>query len=320
MLKYVVKRLLQAIPLLILISLLTFLIINLAPGDPVSFFVNPEKASRLGPEYLARIKHELGLDQPLHIRYFKWFWNTVQGNLGESFFQQRSVWAILWEALPNSIILAFVAEIFALIVAIPAGIISALKRNSVMDYIFSTISFVGMSLPTFWFGLMLILLFSLKLGWLPTDGMRENFDQFVFMDRLKHIIMPAIVLGMSSMAANMRYMRSSMLEVIRQDYIRTARSKGLAERKVILKHALRNALLPIITLLGFVIPTLFSGAAITETIFSWPGIGRIVVNATFENDYPLVMGDLLVISVMVVLGSLIADLLYAVADPRIKYE
>lgn len=320
MLKYTLKRILQAIPLLIIISILTYLIINLAPGDPTAFFINPEKASRLGPDYVANIKHHLGLDQPLYIRYFKWLGNVLRGDFGESFFEQRSVMSILWEALPNTIILSLVAEIIALIVAIPAGIICALKRNSIWDYIFSTISFIGMSLPTFWFGLMLILVFSLKLGWLPTAGMRENFDAFVFTDRLRHIILPAIVLGMGGMAANMRYMRGAMLEVIRQDYVRTARSKGLSEKVVIVKHALRNALIPIVTMLGFSIPGLFSGAAITETIFAWPGVGRIAIEAVFANDYPLVMGNFMIIAVMTVVGSLVADLLYAVVDPRIKYE
>lgn len=317
MFKYILKRILQAIPLLIIITMITFVIINLAPGDPIYMFINPETASSVDVE---AIRHNLGLDQPLPIRYIRWLGSLLKLDLGTSFLHSRPVWELIKERIPATLTLALVATIFSFIVAIPAGIISALKRNTPIDYFFSTISFIGVSLPSFWFGLMLILLFSLKWGVLPSGGLRENFEQFVFMDRLKHIILPAIVLGTGSMASKMRYMRSSMLEVIRQDYIRTARSKGLSERKVIFKHALRNALLPIITILGLIIPGLLSGAAITEQIFSWPGIGRLAVEATFMRDYPVMMGTTIVSSVLVVLGSLIADILYAVADPRIKYN
>lgn len=317
MFKYIVKRILQAIPLLIIISIISFLIINLAPGDPVYMFINPETASSVDIE---NIRRNLGLHLPLPIRYIRWLASLLRLDLGVSFLHSRPVWDLIVERIPATLSLALVSTIFSFIVAIPSGIISALKRNTPIDYFFSTISFIGVSLPSFWFGLMLILLFSLKWGILPSGGMRTNFEQFVFLDRLKHIILPSIVLGMGSMASKMRYMRSSMLEVIGQDYIRTARSKGLAESKVIFKHALRNALLPIITILGLIIPGLLSGAAITEQIFAWPGIGRLVIEATFMRDYPVMMGTTIVSSVLVVIGSLIADILYAVADPRIKYN
>lgn len=317
MLKYIVKRIVNAIPLLILITLIGYFIINAAPGDPVNMFINPEKATKIDVE---RIREAMGLNKPIYARYFIWLGNIFKGNLGDSYFHSRPVLDMLKEAIPNTLVLGIAATILAVVVAIPAGIISAIKRNSFWDYIFSTISFIGVSLPAFWFGLMLILIFSLKLGWLPTSGMRENFDQFVFMDRLKHLILPAIVLGMGSMAQYMRFMRGAMLEVIRQDYVRTARSKGLSERIVIFKHTLRNALLPMVTLFGFLLPGLFSGAAITETIFSWPGIGRIMIEASFTRDYPVMMGDMLMIGTLVILGSLLADVLYAVADPRIKYD
>lgn len=317
MAKYIVKRILQAIPLLILISIITFLIINLAPGDPATMFINPE---HMGKVDVNMIRHNLGLDKPLYIRYFIWLGGLLKGDFGTSFFRNRPVWDLLMEALPNTIILSVVSIIISTLVAIPAGIISALKRGSFWDYFFSTISFIGVSIPVFWFGLMLLLVFGAKLQWFPIGGMRENYEHFVFMDRLRHIILPAIVLGMGGMAQDMRYMRSAMLEVINQDYIRTARSKGLSEKIVIWKHAFRNALLPLITLFGFMIPGLISGAAITESIFAWPGIGRIVVEANFTRDYPIIMGELVFVSVLVVLGSLIADILYAVADPRIKYD
>lgn len=317
MFKYIIKRILDAIPLLIIVSILSFLIINLAPGDPVNMFINPETATQA---QLEAVRANLGLDKPIYIRYFLWLKNVVRFDFGTSFLHSRPVWDLIKEKIPATLSLALVATIISFLVAIPAGIISALKKNTAVDYFFSTISFIGVSLPSFWFGLMLILLFCLKLRWLPTGGMRENFDEFVLIDRIKHLILPSIVLAMGSMAAKMRYMRSSMLEVIRQDYIRTARSKGLSEKIVIFKHALRNSLLPIITMLGFIIPSLLGGAAITETIFSWPGLGRLAVEANFMRDYPVLMGTTMVSAVLVILGSLIADILYAVADPRIKYN
>lgn len=317
MLKFIIRRLIQAIPLLFIISIISFSIIVLAPGDPVYMFISPDKASS---QNLEALRHELGLDKSIPERYIKWIGDILKGDMGNSFAYGRPVKDILFEVLPNTIILALAAEIFAFVLAVPAGIISAIKRNTPWDYAFSTISFIGVSLPTFWFGLMLILVFSLKLGWLPTAGMRANYEQFVLMDRIRHLILPTLVLGMGHMASIMRYMRASMLEVINQDYVRTARSKGLSERLVIFKHALRNALIPIITLIGFTIPGLFSGAAMTETVFSWPGMGRLVIDATFMRDYPVILGDLVLSSVTIIAGSLIADILYAVADPRIKYD
>lgn len=317
MLKFIIRRLIQAIPLLVIISIISFAIIMLAPGDPVYMFVSPDKASS---QNLDVLRHELGLDKSIPERYIKWVGDILRGDMGSSFAYGRPVKDMLLEALPNTIILALAAEIFAFLLAIPAGIISAIKRNTPWDYTFSTISFIGVSLPTFWFGLMLILVFSLKLGWLPTAGMRANYEDFVLMDRIRHLILPTLVLGTGNMASIMRYMRASMLEVINQDYVRTARSKGLTERLVIFKHALRNALIPIITLIGFTIPALFSGAAMTETVFSWPGMGRLVIDATFMRDYPVILGDLVLASVTIIAGSLIADILYAVADPRIKYD
>ncbi|KRQ87316.1 Glutathione transport system permease protein GsiC [Caloramator mitchellensis] len=316
MFKFIIKRILHAIPLLLIISVISFFIIQLAPGSPVNMFINPEVASPIDVEM---VKKNLGLDKPIYVQYLIWLKNVLKGDFGTSFLHSRPVMELIMERLPNTLILALVATIISFLIAIPSGIISAIKRNSAYDYAFSTLSFIGVSLPSFWFGLMLILLFSLKLRLLPSGGMRSNFDEFVLSDRLVHLILPSAVLAMGSMASKMRYMRSSMLEVINQDYIRTARSKGLSERIVIYKHALRNALLPIITMLGLIIPGLFSGAVITETIFSWPGLGRLAVEATFMRDYPVIMGVTMFSSALVVIGSLIADILYAIVDPRIKY-
>ncbi len=315
--KFLIRRLIQALPLLLIVTIITFIIINLAPGDPVYMFVSPDQMDKAN---LDLVRRELGLDKPLHIRYLVWLGNVLRGDFGKSFFYQRPVMEVLLESLPNTLVLALSATIFSFAVAIPAGIISAIKRNTPIDYFFSTISFIGVSLPSFWFGLLLILFFSLRLGWFPTAGMQSlDVKGPVILDRLKYIVLPTIVLGMGSMASKMRYMRSSMLEVIRQDYVRTARAKGLSGFVVITKHALRNALLPVITLLGLIIPGLVGGAVIVESIFGWPGIGRIAITASFNRDYPLMMGNLMLTSTMVILGSLIADLLYAVADPRIKY-
>lgn len=317
MLKFTIKRILQAIPLLFIVTIITFLIINLAPGDPIYMFIDPESAKSVNVEAL---RHTLGLDRPLHMRYLIWVKGLVSLDFGVSFLQRRPVLEMILQTLPATAILASFSIIISFVLAIPTGIISALRRNTVVDYLFSTISFIGVSIPSFWFGLMLILLFSLRLGWLPSSGMRENFDQFVAIDRLRHIILPGMVLALATMATKMRYMRSSMLEVVRQDYIRTARSKGLSENKVIYKHALRNALLPIITLLGFLIPSLVGGAVVVETVFGWPGMGRMIVASTFARDYPVIMGTTIFSSTLVIIGSLIADILYAVADPRIKYN
>lgn len=317
MLKYTIRRILEAIPLVFIVTIIAYLIINLAPGDPVNMFINPETSSPMDVEM---IRISLGLDKPLPVRYAIWMKGVLTGDLGVSFQHAEPVSKLIMERLPNTLTLGISAMILSFAVSIPAGIFSAIKRNTWVDYFFSTVAFIGISLPGFWFGLMLILLFSLKLQWLPSGDMRSNFETFELADRLQHLILPTIVLGMGSMAGQMRYMRSSMLEVIRQDYIRTARSKGLAENVVIFGHALRNAMLPIITLMGLVIPGLFSGAVITEQIFSWPGMGRLGIEATFTRDYPLQMGVMLMGAVLVIVGSLAADIGYAIADPRIKYN
>ena len=317
MFKYILKRVLQAIPLLFIVSIISFTIINLAPGDPVAMFINPETSD---PVDVEAIRISLGLDKPIPVRYVKWVSRVVVGDFGKSMQHSRPVLEMIGERVPNTLILAVTATTLSFLIAIPAGIISAVKRNSIFDYICSVVAFIGTSLPGFWFGLMMILVFSLKLGLLPSGGMRENYNEFVLIDRIRHLILPSIVMGMSTMASKMRYTRGSLLEVLRQDYVRTARSKGLAENVVIVKHALRNALLPVITLLGFIIPGLLGGAVITETIFSWPGIGRMATDAVFMRDYPVIMGVNLMGATMVIVGSLLADVLYAVADPRIKYH
>lgn len=317
MLRYILRRVLNAIPLLFLITIITYLVINLAPGDPVRMFINPEAKTQIDP---AILRAQWGLDKPFLVRYLIWLGNVLRGDLGVSFFHGKPVMDVLWDALPNTIILSLASLVLSLAIAIPIGIYSAVKRNSVFDYIFSTFSFLGVSIPGFWLGLMCILLFALKLQWFPTSGMREVYDHVDLMDRLRHLVLPTIVLGTGTMAGDMRYMRSAMLGAITQDFVRTARAKGASENRVILKHALRNALLPMATSIGFMIPSLFSGAAAVEILFAWPGLGRVLMQANFTRDYPIIMGELILFSLMVIIGSLASDVLYAVVDPRIKLD
>jgi peptide/nickel transport system permease protein len=288
-----------------------------APGDPTDIYFMVEDAGSVDISY---IKEYLGLDQPYYIQYLKWLKALVlDGNLGFSFQDNRPVMEKIVERIPATLTLMGTGILISFIFAIPMGIYAAVKRNSWFDYLTMGYVNLGLAVPSFWIALMALLVFSLKLDLFPAGGMRENYDQFDLLDRLRHLILPACVLAFGIMASKTRYMRSSMLEVIRQDYIRTARAKGLSERKVIFKHALRNALLPIITILGFQLPNMFAGSLFIENIFAWPGLGRLAYEAIFLRDYQTILGTTMFVSVMVVIGNLIADVLYAVVDPRIQY-
>ncbi len=337
MVGYLIRRILGAIPLLLGILTLIFFIIHIAPGDPTARFINPN----VSPRVIEQMRHNLGLDQPLHIQYFKWLWSFIRGDFGMSFGQQQPISQILPGILWNTLQLTLVALVMIFVVGMLIGIVQAVRQYSLADNVLSFVALFFYSMPSFWFALMLILVFSLWmnqviienpgmgrwLGWLqfPASGMTSVGYEFMspwgkFVDRFKHIILPAVALGIGNAAGVARYMRGSMLEVIHQDFIRTARAKGLSERKVIFRHALRNALIPIITLLGLYLPFLFSGAVLVETIFGWPGMGRAIVDAILQRDYPMVMATSFVIAAMVVLGNLISDVLYAVVDPRIRTE
>jgi peptide/nickel transport system permease protein len=319
MLAYTIRRSLQSIPLLFIISIITFMLMTLAPGDPTAMFENPEASSR-GAQDFSVIREKLGLDQPIYIQYAKWLKLVVlEGNMGYSFEDSRPVLEKIIERIPATFVLMGTATILSFIIAMFIGILSAIKKYSVTDSIFTFSSFFGISVPTFYLALIGILFLSSKLGWFPVSDMRSNFDTFDLKDRLYHLILPSFVISFGLVAQFSRYMRSSMLEVIKQDYIRTARAKGLPNWKVILKHALRNAMLPMITLIGLELPSLFAGAFITENIFAWPGMGRLSINAIFIRDYQIIMGVTMVTAALVVLGNLIADILYAVVDPRIQY-
>ena len=324
---YVLRRLIGAIPLLLGIATIIFFVLNLAPGDPTSFYFNPN----VPPEIIEQMRRNLGLDQPLYIQYFKWLTSFVTGDFGHSLAQSRPVADIVFEALPNTLMFTGIALVLVFVFGMFIGVLQAVKQYSIFDSTSSVVSLFFYSMPSFWLALMLVLIFSLKAhvwGWpiaLPATGMMSVDYEFMsmgekIMDRIAHLILPVGTLTLALAAGVARYMRGQMLEVVRQDYIRTARAKGLSERTVIMKHALRNSMLPVITLLGLYLPFLFSGAVLIEMIFAWPGMGRIMVDAIFQRDYPLVMATSFVFAVIVIAGNLIADVLYAVADPRIRYD
>ncbi len=320
--RFVLRRLIQMIPLLIGITIITFALANLVPGSPVS---NLELDPGARPEDVARIRANLGLDEPLHVRYFVWASNLVQGDFGLSLRTHRPVLTIILERLPNTLLLTGTALVLALVFSIPVGVYAALKRNSIFDQFATMGAVAGVAVPNFWLGLMMILVFSVMfrewgLPALPSGGTHAIGTGGDLLDRVKHLIMPAFVLAFSATAAWTRYIRSQMIEVLRQDYMRSAQAKGLKDHIVTFRHGLRNALLPLVTLMALEVPTLFGGAVIVETIFSWPGIGRLIITAASQRDYTVIMGTVVIVSVLVILANLLADVMYAVLDPRIRYE
>lgn len=320
--KYILRRLLQAIPMLLVISLMTFMIVEIAPGDAAQMYIDPDRGA--DPAYIQQVRENLGLDQPVYIRYAAWLGQTLSGDLGFSFRSRRAVALEVGDRLPNTLLLGGAALFLSFILAVPIGAISALKRHSLLDYAVTTLSLIGISVPIFWVALLLIQIFAIQLDVFPASGMRNVREQYTgwqsTLDVLHHMILPTIVLALAQIASLSRYQRSAMLDVLGQDYIRTARGKGLAERRVLILHAFRNALIPMITLLGISIPSIVTGAFITETIFSWPGIGRLGVDAVSGRDYPVIMAVTMLSAILILVGSLIADIAYVWADPRIRYD
>jgi peptide/nickel transport system permease protein len=312
---YIIRRLIMMIPILFGISVISFAIMYAAPGKPAVMNLDPD----ISVEDRERQMAKLGLNDPPHVQYLNWMGNVLKGDFGTSFTKKQPVKDMILDRLPNTLILMLFSTILAVIIAIPFGVLSATKQYSKLDYGVTVTSFLGLATPNFWLGLMLIMLFSVQLGWTPVGGVSTLGADFSLLDRLHHLILPAIVLATADMAGLTRYTRSSMLEVINQDYIRTARSKGFRERTVIYKHGLRNGLIPIITIFGLMLPTFIGGSVIVESLFSWPGIGKLFIDATFERDYPVIMAITMFGAVLTVLGNLIADILYAVLDPRIEY-
>ena len=319
--RYILRRLLWAIPLIWGLSTITFIIVHLAPGDPLALYATPD----ISPETVELIRKNYGLDEPLTVQYGKWLWSTLRGDFGFSFRAFRPVRDILAETLPNTFQLAFFALLFNFIVGVFIGSVTAVKRGGVTDFGVTVGSLFVYSIPPFWLGLMLILLFSYLLGWLPSSQMQSihaaGFGPMrLVWDRFLHLIMPVFVLGIAAAAGTARYMRSSMLDVLGQEYIRTARAKGLSEKAVIFKHAMKNALIPIVTLMGLYLPFLLGGSVIVEYVFGWPGMGRLSVNAIFARDYPVILATNFIYACLVVAGNCVSDILYGLVDPRISYR
>lgn len=320
MFQYLIRKLLMAIPRVWGVVTLIFLLLQLTPGDATDRFFTPETP----PEVREMIEAKWGLDQPVHVQYGRMMGNMLQGDFGRSIAQERPVFDIIMEAVPNTLMLSIVTLVVIFGAGILMGTVQAVKQYSFIDNALSVGSLFFYSMPRFWLALMLVLIFALKLDILPAAGMMDAVE-YEYMtpaeqviDRLRHLLLPGIALGVASAAGTARYMRSSMLEVIRLDYIRTARAKGLGEGTVVFKHALRNALLPIVTLLGLSLPFLFSGSVLVEIIFAWPGMGRLIVGAIFSQDTPLIIACFFVFTLMVVAGNLLADVLYSIVDPRIR--
>lgn len=334
MTKYVLKRLLMLVPVLLGISIVVFLVIHLIPGDPVTVMLG-EKAS---PERAELLRKELGLYDPLYVQYFRFLQRALMGDLGRSIRSNDSVLTEIMARFPATVELTFTSLLLATVLGVILGIIAAVKQYSLWDNLGMIIAIFGVSIPVFWLGLMLIILFSVELKWLPATGRLSvgmalsritglnildsllTLNLKALTDTLKHLMMPSIALGTIQMAVIARMTRSSMLEVVRQDYIRTARAKGLSERVVIYKHALKNALIPVITVIGLTVGRLLGGAVLTETIFAWPGIGKLAVDSIYSRDYPLVQGVVLLIATGFVFVNLIVDVFYAFLDPRIRYD
>jgi peptide/nickel transport system permease protein len=291
--------------------------INLAPGDPIAAMVPPELG--LSGEALQAYKVSLGLDKPLPVRYALWLGELAHGNLGYSYISQRPVRQVIIDRLWPTLELTLTALAISMVLGVVLGVLSAIKQYSAVDYLLTVLAFVGVSTPGFFAGMGVLYIFALKLGWFPTSGMVTPGPDLGPFDNLRHLVLPATILGLERAAALVRYTRSSMLDVIRQDYITTARAKGVRESLVIFRHAFRNALIPLITVVGLSLPLLVSGAVFIEVIFSWPGMGSLAVNAISQRDYPVIMGFNLVAAGVVLLSNLVADLAYSVADPRIRY-
>ncbi len=315
--RYVIRRILQMIPLLIGISIVIFAIIQAAPGGPEGTLL--DRGMFVDPAAIDAYRARLGVDQPVYVQYLKWVGAMLSGDLGISFQTQRPVLDMIAERLPDTLRLMGVAFVVATVLAIPLGVFSAVRQYSAFDYTATAFSFVAIAMPVFWFGLMLQFIFSVRLQWLPVAG-TVTVGVDTFGDRLRHIIMPATVLALHYIAGWSRYMRSSMLGVLRQDYVRTAYAKGLTRRTVIAIHALKNASIPVVSVMTLSIAKLFSGAVITETIFGWPGIGRLFIQSMHARDYPMLMGIMMMGSFMVVAFNLVADVVYGFLDPRISYD
>lgn len=315
MLNYAIRRIAGAVPLLILVSFLSFGIVVSLPGDYLDLLAAPTMSG----DVLAAQRAELGLDRPIPVQYAAWMKQVIQGNLGASVATGRPALDLISQRIGPTVTLMGSAMLVSLAIAIPIGVISAIRANGFIDHLATLIAYLGVSVPTFFSGLAFIYIFAVHFQVLPSGLMETPGSEFNLGNRLRHLVLPVAVLGFQGAAIYTRYMRSSMLEVLRQDYIRTAHAKGLTARRVNLRHAFRNALVSVITLLGLALPSLLSGAVITEQVFSWPGIGRLLVDSVNGRDYPVVLDITMMVAVLVVVGNLLADLAYSIVDPRVRY-
>jgi len=319
MTSFVVRRLLQAVPTLLGITVLSFVLMHAAPGDPVQLFTFG--VTELKPEDVAGLRHQMGLDRPLPVQYGYWLARLARFDFGRSFKTSEPVSLLIFERLGNTLILTGCALLVAMAGGIPLGLVAALNRGGLLDHIARVFAVLGNAMPNFWQGLMLIMVFAVWLSWLPVGGMYTiGGEDGNLLDRLRHLIMPVLVLSGGGMATFSRLMRTELLEVLRQEYIRTAHAKGLPLSAVVSRHMLKNALIPLVTVLGGTLATLFGGAVVTEVVFSWPGMGRLAVDSAFQKDYPVLMGIVVIGAALVLLGYLLSDVAYAWVDPRIRYR
>ena len=313
MLKYLSSRLAGMAVVMAIVAVLVFVLTRAASGDPVSVLLGDQATAA----DIARVQQQYGLDKPLPIQFVYWLKELSRGNLGDSIFLQRPVTQALWERAEPTALLALMAVAIAALIGIPAGIIGAVFRGKWIDQIFTSLAMLGASIPSFWLGLVLMQVFAVALGWFPVSGYGDPGAPLL--ERMRHLVLPAFVLGLLNSALIIRFTRASMLDVLNEDYVRTARAKGLGEGSLVLKHALRNALVPIVTVLGLTVALMIGGAVVTETVFGLPGVGNLVVNAVLRRDYPVIQGALLVIAVIYVVINFAVDLLYTLVDPRVKY-
>jgi len=323
LIRYVLRRLLQAIPLLLVIATVTFFVIHLAPGDPMDLFLQPRLRRQMDPQVIELMRQRFGLDQPIYVQFGKWLANLAHGDLGESFQYRRPVTSLLAERIPYTLQLAVLALLFDALIGIALGIYSAVRQYSWPDRAVTIGSLAIYSIPGFWLAIMLVMVFSVNLGWFPISQTRSlDYDLLSTWgkigDRLWHLVLPVFVLGVAQAAGTARYMRNRLLEVLSQEYILAARARGLRERTVILKHALRNALIPILTIYGMSLPFLLGGAVLIENVFSWPGMRLLATEAVGARDYPVILATTMIAAVLVILGNLLADITYSIVDPRIS--
>ncbi|HEX3723294.1 MAG TPA: ABC transporter permease [Nitrolancea sp.] len=313
MTQYIIRRLIYALFIIWGCATIVFFLLRLVPGDPVSVMLGREYT----PQAAAQMRKNLGLDQPIYVQYVKWMGNVLHGNLGKSIDTKESVSGQIAEAFPKTLSITILAFIFGVVVAVPMGMLAALRRNSIFDYLASGITLIGISLPTFWFGIVFILIFAVQFRWLPSVGYVSPRDGV--WPWFEHLILPAFAAGVGEAAILVRFVRAGLLEVLGSDYVRTARAKGLRETRVILNHAMRNSMIPVVTIAGLSLAGLLGGLVITETVFAISGIGRLLTTAIFAKDYPIVQGVILLITLFFVLANLAVDILYTFLDPRIRY-